>query len=234
MYRKFRASGDFYIPAIELIDVKIGYGNEMILKGVNLKVYPGEKVAIMGRSGSGKTTLLKTISGLLKPFKGSVRIFGRDLYQERFLNGKIAYIPQNIGLINSANVLYNVLLARASLKPINFLLNIWSRRDQKDAMDVLDIVKLRDKFLSKVEKLSGGEKQRVAIARALYQGADILLADEPVSNLDLETAAEVLNVITEVSQKGIAIVAVMHDIQLTHKYFDKIYILEKGVLREKN
>lgn len=222
--------------AVELRDVSFSYGPSRVLRGVNLEVGYGEAVAIMGRSGSGKTTLLKIIAGLLRPEKGYVKVLGHNL-QSGGLNsvrGRIAYIPQTLGLIEGESALYNVLLARASRKPLMFITGLWGRDDVEDAIEALRLVGLNGVDRRRVETLSGGERQRVAIARAIFQGAVLLLADEPVSNLDLDTAEAIVNLMVGLKSRGLSIISIMHDRELALKYFDRVYILDGGVLRGEN
>ncbi|MEM0203031.1 MAG: ATP-binding cassette domain-containing protein [Archaeoglobaceae archaeon] len=222
--------------AVELRDVSFTHGSAKILSGVEFKVEYRESVAIMGKSGAGKTTFLKIIAGLLTPEKGRVRVLGQDLRKNGFnrVKGKIAYIPQSLGLVDCESALYNVLLARASIKPLRFLTGLWSKDDVKEAIEALEMVGLNGKYKNKVEKLSGGEKQRVVIARAIFQKATLLLADEPVSNLDFETADKIVKLMVDLKRKGLTIISVTHDKELAFKYFDKIYLLENSKLREIN
>lgn len=223
--------GDY---VVELVDVEFSYGDLKVLRGVSLNARMGDRIAIMGKSGSGKTTLLKVIAGLLKPSRGVVRILGHDIYNGGFklVRGSIAYIPQSLGLIEGGSALYNVLLARAPGSPFKFMIGLWSRGDVEEALEALRLVGLESKAMTRVDRLSGGERQRVAIARAIFQRAKIILADEPVSNLDAETAEDVLAKLTSLSSTGTTIVSVLHDIDLAMRYFDKIYVLRDGRLRE--
>ncbi|MDT7888944.1 MAG: ATP-binding cassette domain-containing protein [Desulfurococcales archaeon] len=220
--------------AIVLRDVEFSYGRLKILKGVSLEVDAGSAIAIMGRSGSGKTTILKIIAGLLKPERGFVRVLGLDIYRDGFkdIRGRIAYIPQSIGLIEGASALYNVLIARAPEHMFRFITGFWSWGDVRDAMEALSIVGLDGKAGVRVDRLSGGEKQRVAIARALFQRADIVLADEPVSNLDRDTAENIVKILAGLSRKGVTVISVLHDLDLALSYFNRVYILNDGRLRE--
>ncbi|MEM4969822.1 MAG: ATP-binding cassette domain-containing protein [Sulfolobales archaeon] len=220
-------------PAVELKGAVFSYGDKRVLNGLDLEVFYGEAIAIMGRSGVGKTTLLKIVAGLLKPERGVIRILGCDLSNKCFDNvrGRIAYIPQTLGLIEGGSALYNVLLARAYEKPLRFITGIWGKEYISKALEALEAVGLLEKARARVERLSGGERQRVAIARAIFQGAPVILADEPVSNLDFESARDVVELLTGLRKRGVAIVAVMHDRDLAHRYFDRVYILEGGVLR---
>ena len=224
-------SGDV---AVEMKDVEFSYETLKVLKGVSLEVKLGERIAIMGRSGSGKTTLLKIIAGLLKPEGGFVRVLGYNLMNGSFKNvqGKIAYIPQNLGLVEGGSALYNILLARAPRKPTRFLLGFWDKKDIEEALEALRIVGLESKAMKRVDRLSGGERQRVSVARAIFQGARIILADEPVSNLDMETAESVTASLASLASRGVTIIAVLHDYDLALRFFERVYILKDGKLWE--
>lgn len=220
--------------AVELSDVWFSYGDLKVLRGLSLKVDLGDRVAIMGRSGSGKTTLLKIIAGILKPERGYVRVLGYNMHDSSvdLIKGMIAYIPQNIGLVEGGSALYNVLLARAPSSSLRFMVGLWSKRDIEEALEALRMVGLESKAMTRVDRLSGGEKQRVAVARAIFQNARLILADEPVSNLDYETADDVLAKLTSLADRGVTVIAVLHDYDLAFKYFRRVYVLKDGVLRE--
>ena len=220
--------------ALEAAEVYFSYDSTDLLRGVTLTVRPGDAVAIMGRSGSGKSTLLKIFAGLLKPRRGLVRVLGcaTDASCFESVRLRVAYIPQSLGLVGSASALYNVLLGRAARRPFRFLTGFWSRREVEEALEALRAVGLGDKARTSVDRLSGGERQRVAIARALFQRASIIYADEPVSNLDADTAAEVTKLLVEPRRVGVAVVAVLHDQDLAFEFFDRVYVLSGGVLKE--
>ncbi len=222
------------IIAIEMRDVEFSYGKLKVLSGVSLEAKLGDKIAIMGRSGSGKTTLLKIMAGLLKPERGVVRVLGYNIVNGSFkdVQGRIAYIPQSLGLVEGGSALYNVLLARAPRKPIRFLLGFWDRGDIEEALEALRLVGLEAKAMRRVDRLSGGERQRVLVARAIFQDARIVLADEPVSNLDVETAESVMASLVSLAGRGVTIIAVLHDYDLAFKFFERVYVLMDGRLRE--
>ena len=194
-----------------------------ILDGVSAEFREGSSYAIVGRSGSGKTTLLRIIAGVLRPSSGTVR-FTRS--------HKVAYVPQSLGLISGATALENTLIAFSNRCRICALLNYWPRNYVEEALNALRLVGLEDKARTAVDKLSGGEAQRVAIARAVAYGADVLLADEPVSNLDEETADNVVKLLNSLKSLGNIVIVVLHDTRLT-KYFDAVYVLDRGRLIEK-
>ncbi|MFN3804657.1 MAG: ATP-binding cassette domain-containing protein [Pyrobaculum sp.] len=187
-----------------------------LLRDISLEVWRGERIVIMGKSGVGKTTLLKILAGLLSPRRGVV--------ENRF---RTAYIPQNLGLVETATALENVLYA--TLDTAGLLFGFWRREAAERASRALEAVGLLERRNMKVSSLSGGERQRVAIARALMQEAELILADEPVSNLDVENARAVLKLFTNLPA---AVVAVMHDVDLAMEFFHRGYRLEGGRLVE--
>jgi ABC-type phosphate/phosphonate transport system ATPase subunit len=134
--------------------------------------------------------------------------------------------------VEGGSALYNVLLARAPSKPTRFLLGFWDKRDVEEALEALKLVGLEAKAMRRVDRLSGGERQRVLVARAIFQDARIVLADEPVSNLDLETAESVMASLVSLAGRGVTIIAVLHDYDLALKFFERVYILKDGKLRE--
>ncbi|MEM0029434.1 MAG: ATP-binding cassette domain-containing protein [Candidatus Nitrosocaldus sp.] len=220
--------------AVEAIDLAYGYNNNSILfDNVNLAVEHGKSIAIMGRSGSGKSTLLRIINGAIRPSRGSVRILGIRV-DGRYNNGlrkRVAYIPQSLGLVENATVLENVLLAKASESQVRALLGLWKKEYIDEAMGILKSIGLHEKARSKVNRLSGGERQRVAIARALMQGAEVVLADEPVSNLDRDNAHSILDIFRSMSKNNSrSSLIVMHDKALAEEYADEAYLLADGRL----
>ena len=200
-----------------------------VLSEVNLTVYRGDKLAIMGRSGSGKTTLLQLLGGLDVPSQGKILLAGYDLenISERdksdLRNRKIGFIYQLHHLLPEFTVLENVYLP--------LLISKVKLSKAKDlATKLLVELGLGSRLYFYPNKLSGGEKQRVAIARALINNPDCILADEPTGNLDLESANMVMDLLSNLHAKyRVAVIMVTHDLSLA-KRFDKIYNLENGKL----
>ncbi len=197
-----------------------------VLKGVNLEVRRGEKIAIVGASGSGKTTLLSIIGTILKPSAGKVFLFGEDVTEkeERALDkmrGKrISFVFQNGYLIEELSPLENVEF---------FASRILGKVAHKIAKSILEEFGVPAR--KNVWELSGGEYQRVALARAIAVRPEILLADEPTGNLDPETAEKIINQTLNVcNSSNITFLMVTHNIALAQK-LDKIYKLENGVLK---
>ncbi len=184
-----------------------------VLKGVNFSVYPGEKVAIVGRSGSGKSTLLNILGGLVKQTSGTV---------SRPEN--IGFVFQQYHLMSELTVLENVLLPVMSGK--------YRNRDYSGrAKELLHNVGLGDRLDHLPAELSGGEMQRVALARALVSSPELVLADEPTGNLDAMTGAEVLRILQNLSSgSGLALVMVTHSPEAA-AICDRVLTLEDGVLK---
>ena len=164
-----------------------------VLKGVDLTVEPGERVAILGRSGAGKSTLLHILGGLLKPSSGTVRI-----------PGNIGFVFQAYHLMPELTVLENVIL------PTYARGRIRGKVARLRARELLEQVGLADRMDHLPAELSGGERQRVALARALVTDPEVVFADEPTGNLDELTGADILRMLTELSKGATALVMVTH------------------------
>ena len=189
---------------------KLGSLDVEVLKDINLTIDPGEFVSIMGPSGSGKSTLLYLIGGLDKPTSGSVKIKGselsdmKDKEQSVMRRRDIGFVFQFYNLIPNLNVEENVML------PV--LLDGKKLKDHRSKLDeILEVVGLSDRRAHTPRELSGGQQQRVAIARALVNEPDIILADEPIGNLDTKTGTEVMELLQRINrEKGKTIVQVAH------------------------
>ncbi len=218
--------------AVEVKQLSYAYNNNSpLFDNVSLVVKKGKCVGIIGKSGSGKSTLLKIINGLLKPLKGEIKVLGIDI-RTGYVNGlrkRVAYIPQNLGLVNNTSVLENVILPRAREDTIRALLGLWKSKYLTEAINILKSVGLDTKAKSKINKLSGGEMQRVAIARALMQRAELILADEPVSNLDDENANAILRIIKGLCKDGMSAIVIIHNKRLAEEYMDETYHLSNGI-----
>jgi putative ABC transport system ATP-binding protein len=203
---------------IRTIDVTRTYqmGGEVVeaLKGVNLEIFSGEYISIMGPSGSGKSTIFNMIGGLDKPSAGQVYIEDVDMaqldaYELAWLRcRKIGYIFQTFNLIPVMSALENVKL------PMVFAgMNNDDSHDK--AASLLSRVGLGDRLFHKPSELSGGQQQRVAIARAMANDPAIILADEPTGNLDLSTGKEIINLLKALQREGGAtVISATHDMKM--------------------
>ncbi len=204
-------------------------GEIEVLKGINLEISKGEKIAIVGPSGVGKTTLLNIIGTLDKPTSGEILFFGKKLdYQDeeiltRLRREKIGFVFQLHYLMPEFTVLENVILPG--------LISALSKKDcVKRAYELLEKINLSGKENYKPFRLSGGERQRVAIVRALFLNPDLLLADEPTGNLDSQSANEVIETFLRINKEfKTTIIMVTHNWELAKK-MDKIFLLKNGFL----
>lgn len=205
--------------------VEFSYGSVPVLRDVNFEVKRGDFISILGVNGSGKSTLMKCINRILAFKEGVIMVEDRDLKKMKNIEiaQKIGYVPQN-SETGFVTVFDAVLLGR---KP--YIKWDVSRNDIELTEKVLKIMGLEDYSLRYINELSGGELQKVVIARALVQEPQLLLLDEPTSDLDLKNQLEVMKIIKEVSAtQKIASVVVMHDINLALRYSDKFIILKDG------
>ncbi|MGI9534307.1 MAG: phosphonate ABC transporter ATP-binding protein [Thermodesulfobacteriota bacterium] len=221
---------------IEFKDVKFQYVNPgpTVLDIENLSISKGERVAIIGPSGSGKTTLFRMINGYIQPDSGYIKIleykYNLNSLLPRNISRRIGFIFQDFNLIDRATVFQNVLWGRLGfVNPVLSLFGIFSKKDKQAAMTAIDDVNLLEYAEQRTDKLSGGQMQRVAIARVLVQEPDIILADEPISNLDPVLAEEILILLSELCQKyGVTLLMNIHQPALTKSFADRVIGLRDG------
>jgi lipoprotein-releasing system ATP-binding protein len=195
----------------------------------SLEILKGEFVMIIGRSGSGKTTLLSLAGGLIKPTTGMVHIQGKDIWglpdgqHSRLRNKKIGFVFQYPSLLASLTALENVAIP-AYLASKNGTTNPYDR-----AAELLRKMGLKDRMNAYPNHLSSGEQRRVVIARALMNKPEILMADEPTSDLDVQTEKEIMSMFNKVNKSGVTILMVTHGLELM-AYADRVMKMENGLL----
>ncbi len=222
-------------PIIQMKNVKkifTGKDNQVeALKDISLDIYKGDIYGIIGMSGAGKSTLVRCLNFLEKPTSGTVIIEDKDLSvlkekELRAVRTEVAMIFQHFNLLMQRNVLDNVC----------FPMEIVGKRKQearKRAMELLEIVGLKEKAGSYPVQLSGGQKQRVAIARALANNPKILLCDEATSALDPTTTKAILKLLKEINEKyGITIVIITHEMAVVQEICSHVAIIDGGELAE--
>jgi phosphonate transport system ATP-binding protein len=198
------------MTSLHLREVSASYDGRRVVGPLSLQTRAGECVILVGQSGAGKSTLLDIIFQELKP--------------------QAAFIPQELGLVQSLSVFHNVFMGRLSEhSAIYNLVNLVRpmRRETEAILPILRGIDLDDKIWSATGELSGGQKQRTAVARAIYQQANMLIADEPISALDGPLAEKVIK--TLVTAYPTAIIA-LHDIELALRYGQRIVGIKEGLI----
>jgi cobalamin transport system ATP-binding protein len=215
-------------PILTLRKVGFRYGAVWAVKGVDLEVFPGEILGMLGPNGSGKTTLLKILDGMLLPHEGEVLVRGKAMVNLK--RGDIAKVIAMVAQENffrfAFSVLEVVLMGRF---PHLGRLQFERDRDLNIAVNALRATHALELSERSIHELSGGEKQRVLLARALAQEPGAILLDEPTSFLDLKYKKELLDLIAGLTkEKGLGVVVVSHDIDLVSQYCDRIVMLKHG------
>ena len=220
------------MAVISLKDLNFSYGDQPILKHLDLTLEKGLFYSILGPNGSGKTTLLKNIQKILRPARKCIYLNGEDvrLISTKEMSRKLAIVPQEAHVEFDFTVLDMVLMGRS---PYLKRFETESSHDlslAKNAMEITDTWKFKDKS---VKMLSGGELQRVIVSRAMVQDTDILLLDEPVSHLDIHHQISILNTVAGFCRsKGITVLAVLHDINLASEFSDSLILMHQGEIME--
>jgi putative lysine transport system ATP-binding protein len=215
---------------IQIKGLRKSFGDKEILKGINLNVYPGEVICIIGTSGSGKSTLLRCINLLEYPNGGDI-LFKKQSILDRKNNvnktrSKIGMVFQSFNLFNNKDVIDNCTLGPTQI------LKMDRKIAEEKAMSLLYRVGMKDFALVNVNTLSGGQKQRVAIARALCMNPEIMLFDEPTSALDPEMVGEVLQVMKDLAKEGMTMVVVTHEMKFAKEVASRVVFMDEGVIAE--
>jgi len=212
---------------------KIFDGTDLILDDLSLTVKEGEVLVILGPSGCGKSTLLRCINGLETIQGGSICFKGEEINSEKGISKNICKLRQEIGMVFQSydlfphkTVIENIIMAPVCVQ----------KRDKseaiKEALELLEVVGLKDKADSYPRQLSGGQKQRVAIVRALLVHPKVLLFDEVTASLDMEMVREVLNVMLDLAKKGHTMIIVTHEMSFAKAVAQRIIFLDKGKIIE--
>lgn len=216
---------------IELKDVQVFQGHNLILSDVDINIRRGEFVYLIGQTGSGKSSLLKTMYGELATEKGEATI--ADFNLKGLKPAQIPFLRRKLGIVFQD---FQLLTDRTVYKNLAFVLKAtgWKNEAEIKARihEVLELVGLSTKDYKMPHELSGGEQQRVVIARALLNHPEIILADEPTGNLDPKVSDDIMNLLIEISKKGTAILMATHDYRIIQKFPGKILRCENGIVGE--
>lgn len=216
------------------------YGNFEVLKGIDLSLAKGEKLAIIGPSGCGKSTCLRCVNYLERPSAGHIRMNG-ELVGEVSRGGKMSPMTEaqlasqraEIGMVFQGFYLWPHLTVRDNVALTQIKVHGMAKKEAYELADaMLDKVHMGAKRHEYPERLSGGQQQRVAIARALAQKPKLLLFDEPTSALDPELVGEVLNIIHELADEGRTMMLVTHEIAFAREVADQVIFMDGGVIAE--
>ena len=201
-----------------------------VLKGVDIDIFKGDVVCVIGASGSGKSTLLRCLNMLETPSSGKINFAGTDLTaKEADLNlqrQKMGMVFQQFNLFPHLTILKNLTLAPTMLKGVS------REAAEEKALALLARVGLADRASDYPDQLSGGQKQRVAIVRALCMEPDVMLFDEPTSALDPEMVGEVLDVMKELATAGMTMVVVTHEMNFAKEVANRVVFIDEGVIAE--
>ena len=227
-------------PVISVHDLAKNYGELKVLRKIDMDIYKGEVVSVIGPSGSGKSTFLRCLNYLEELTSGEIDIGGVSLKgidedkHNKKLNEKAAkVIRKNVGMVfqqfnlfNNLTVLENITISLTKVKKQS------EEESKEKALKLLKRVGLEDKANAYPSQLSGGQKQRIAIVRALAMEPDVLLFDEPTSALDPEMVGEVLQVISDLARDGITMVVVTHEMGFARKVGTRVLFMDGGQIAE--
>ena len=215
-----------------MIDIKglyKAFGDNEVLKGIDLSIKEKEVVVIIGPSGSGKSTLLRCMNYLEEPTAGDITVDGIQLNSESNINKvreEVGMVFQRFNLFPHMTVLENIVLAPVKVRGVS------KQEAVQTAKALLDRVGLADKADAYPEQLSGGQQQRVAIARALAMKPKVMLFDEPTSALDPEMVNEVLDVMKALAKEGMTMVVVTHEMGFAREVGDRLLFVDEGRIIE--
>jgi zinc transport system ATP-binding protein len=212
-------------PVLAAADLSVQLGGLPVLRGISLRVEPGETVALMGGNGSGKSTLVRALLGLIPHQRGAVRLFGTDLGAFRRWD-RVGYVPQRSTVaVTTAKVKEVVasgrLARRAPFVPPR-------RADRTAVAEALAAVGMADRANTQMTRLSGGQQQRVLIARALAGEPDLLVLDEPTAGVDLEHQRTLAGLLGVLVASGTAVLVVLHEVGPLRSLVDRAVALRQG------
>ena len=215
---------------IELSHLEKAYGDNAVLKDINLSVKRGEVISVIGSSGSGKSTMLRCINLLETPTGGNIYYEGADIQDKSMklteYRTKVEMVFQQFNLFNNMTALDNC------VKPQTIVLKRTKEEARRIALEYIDKVGMSAYINAKPSQLSGGQKQRIAIARALSMNPDVILFDEPTSALDPEMVGEVLEVMKDLAKSGYTMIVVTHEMGFAREVSDRVIFMDGGYIVE--
>lgn len=215
---------------IEFNNVSVSYNHRPVLDGINFSLENGEFTYLIGQTGAGKSSFLRLIYRDLLPDHGSVRVADMDV--NSLPDKKVPYLRRRLGIVFQD---FQLLPDRTVYDNVAFSLQVTGEKKnyiKQRVLEVLGMVGLSHKRKNMPEDLSGGEKQRVVIARALANEPRIMLADEPTGNLDPSASAEIMDLLKQINNRGMAVLMVTHDYDTVKQYPYRTLKLEQGKINE--
>lgn len=210
--------------ALALEGVRVQYETQVALENVSFQLQTGDRVAVVGPNGAGKSTLFKAIAGILTPTQGHINVFGHRPNQHVC----IAYVPQRsqVDWTFPVNVAEVVMMGRISRLG---LLRRPGKKDRKIVHDCMETLHIAPLARRQIGALSGGQQQRMAIARALAQEAELMLMDEPLTGLDVNSQKDILEILNMLKGRQVTTIVALHDLDLAARHFDKVLLLNRRV-----
>ncbi len=223
---------DWSRPRLRVVGLKKHYGDRVVIDGVNLEVFPGQIVALIGSSGSGKSTLLRCVNLIEELTDGQIFLDGEEIsapgLDEDKIRAQIGLVFQSFNLFSHLSIRENITLALKHVKKLS------DSEASEIANRWLERIGLGDRGDSYPDKISGGQQQRTAIVRAVSMDPKVLLLDEVTSALDPELVGGVLDLIRELKQNGTTILMATHELSFAREVADWVIFLEKGQIYEEN
>lgn len=208
------------------------YGDNQVIKNIDMHIAPGEKVVIIGPSGSGKSTFLRCLNLLEQPTSGSIVFDGQEITDPKVdineIRRHMGMVFQHFNLFNNLTVLDNITLAPVKLKIMT------KKEAEAEAMRLLKLVNLEEKANAYPAQLSGGQKQRIAIVRSLAMKPKVMLFDEPTSALDPEMVGEVLDLMKKLADDGMTMAVVTHEMGFAREVATRVVFMDEGIIMEEN
>ncbi len=208
------------------------YGDNLVIKNIDMHIAPGEKVVIIGPSGSGKSTFLRCLNLLEQPTSGSIVFDGQEITDPKAdineIRRHMGMVFQHFNLFNNLTVMDNITLAPIKLKIMT------KKEAEAEAMRLLKLVNLEEKANAYPAQLSGGQKQRIAIVRSLAMKPKVMLFDEPTSALDPEMVGEVLDLMKKLADDGMTMAVVTHEMGFAREVATRVVFMDEGIIMEEN
>ena len=214
---------------IEIKHLKKSFGGNVVLKDIDFSISKGETVSVIGSSGSGKSTMLRCVNLLETPTGGEILFHGKNVQTELDIQkyrASVGMVFQSFNLFDNLNALENCMIGQTTVLGRN------KKTAESKAMEYLEKVGMTPYINAKPRQLSGGQKQRVAIARALAMDPEVILFDEPTSALDPEMVGEVLTVMKRLSESGMTMIVVTHEMAFARDVSDRVIFMSDGLICE--